>query len=102
MRWFFLAVFIDGFGVPEDKEQGIKLIREAAEKGDATSMFAIGQCYLNGDGVPQDQKEALKWIQNAAEMGFQSAADMLLPPKDAKAPDIDVPFDDAGGDDLFD
>ena len=32
MRWFFLAVFIDGFGVPEDKEQGIKLIREAAEK----------------------------------------------------------------------
>ncbi len=40
-----------------------------AEKGDAASQFALGDCYYYGNGVEINHSEAAKWYRKAAEQG---------------------------------
>ena len=48
-------------------------LRQAAEKGDASAQFALGECYLKGIGVPQSYTEAASWYRKAAEQGHVKA-----------------------------
>ncbi len=51
--------------------------RELAQKGDATSQFAIGVHYATGDGVKQDYTQAVHWFALAAEQGHVGAQETL-------------------------
>ena len=50
-------------------EEGVKWIRKAAERGDATAQIDLSRCYAMGKGVPKDGAKAIKWLRKAAEQG---------------------------------
>ncbi len=52
-----------------DYEAAVPLLREAAEKGDATGQRLLGNCYFNGLGVEKDEQEAVKYYRLSAEQG---------------------------------
>ena len=43
--------------------------RRAAEQGNASAQYNLGNMYDYGQGVPQDFKEAAKWYRLSAEQG---------------------------------
>ncbi len=45
----------------------------AAEQGDASAQFNLGDMYANGEGVPQNDAEAVRWYRSAAELGLAFA-----------------------------
>ena len=54
-------------------QDDLDTVRQAAEQGDATAQFNLGNMYANGEGVPQDDAEAVRWYRLAAEQGLASA-----------------------------
>jgi hypothetical protein len=64
-------------GVPQDRAEGVKWYRKAAEQGDARAQFALGLAYYLGEGVPKDYTEGIKWNRKAAEQGNGGAKDFL-------------------------
>lgn len=55
--------------VAANPEEGIRLVREAADKGDAGGQVLLGSVYANGLGVPRDFAEAMRWYRRAADRG---------------------------------
>ncbi len=51
--------------------------RQAAERGDATSEYNLGNMYELGHGVPRDAAEAVRWFRSAAEQGYAVAQNGL-------------------------
>ena len=43
-----------------------RLVRLAAEQGDASAQLFLGHMYADGEGVPQDYVQAHKWFNLAA------------------------------------
>jgi TPR repeat protein len=58
---------------PSPAAVDLRVLRPAAEAGDAKAQQALGDAYLNGRGVPADYKEAAKWLAKAAEQGNSPA-----------------------------
>ena len=54
-------------------QDDLDTVRQAAEQGDATAQFYLGNMYANGEGVPQDAAEAVRWYRLAAEQGQADA-----------------------------
>ena len=54
-------------------QDNLDTVRQAAEQGDATAQFNLGNMYANGEGVPKDDAEAVRWFRLAAEQGYASA-----------------------------
>jgi serine/threonine protein kinase len=54
-------------------EEAAKLLREAADLGDANAMAELGECYRTGDGVPMDGLEATRWFLRSATAGDSAA-----------------------------
>jgi len=50
-----------------DYAEARKLLRPAAEQGEALAQTVLGAMYDSGRGVPQDDAEAVKWYRLAAE-----------------------------------
>jgi TPR repeat protein len=51
-----------------------KDVRKAAEQGDATSQFSLGQRYEAGKGgVERDLDEAVEWYRRAAQQDYAKA-----------------------------
>ena len=50
----------------------LPLLRDAAEKGNATAMTQLGRVYLNGGGIAQDYAEAMRWFHQATDHGNAS------------------------------
>ena len=46
---------------------------EAAEQGEATGQYNLGQCYMYGRGVTKDYVAALMWANLAAVSGEEYA-----------------------------
>ena len=65
----------DGVAAYERKDYftAAKLMRVAADQGDADAQFNIGMMYEDGQGVIQDYKEAVKWYRLSADQGYASA-----------------------------
>ena len=61
--------FFGQMGLPQDKGEGIKWWRRAAEVGVSIAIFSLGICYEEGDGVEQNLDRALEYCQKAAELG---------------------------------
>ena len=49
--------------------EGIDLVKELAEKGDATAQASVGVMYANGQGMQKD----VKWYGKAAEQDHPPA-----------------------------
>ena len=57
----------------EQKAEGVKWYRKAAEQGDAESQYNLAECYAYAIGVSQDETESMNWLQKAAENGWPEA-----------------------------
>ena len=53
--------------------KSIKLLRKAADKGNAKAQRSLGVRYHDGNGVEKDLVEAVKWYRKAAAQGLAQA-----------------------------
>ena len=61
----------------KDYVTAAKLMRVAADQGNALAQFNLGFMYEQGQGVTQDYKEAVKWYRLSADQGYASAQNNL-------------------------
>ena len=57
----------------QEIDEAIRMLRMAAEQGQAQAQSFLGSMYFNGRGVKQDLMEALRWLRMAAEQGLPEA-----------------------------
>jgi TPR repeat protein len=69
-----------GDGVAENKAEGVRWYRMAAEQyrlaaeqGNAAAQSNLGICYSNGKGVAENKVEGVRWYRLAAEQGNADA-----------------------------
>jgi hypothetical protein len=72
-----LAYFQGTGDVVQDKVEGVRYFKKAAEQGLAEAQFNLSILYHTGDGVAQDRSEGLKWLIKAAEQGPAEAQHQL-------------------------
>src|SRR5690349_7283312 len=48
-------------------------VKAAAERGDASAQFRLGQLHAKGQGVPHDFVRAVEWYRTAADQGYAEA-----------------------------
>ena len=60
---------LSGLGAPQDVGKALKLLRPAAEAGDAAAMHGLGQMYGEGLGVRRSISDAISWWARGAELG---------------------------------
>lgn len=60
-----------------NSKRAIRLLRELAEKGDATAIGSLGSCYLYGWGVRKKSTVGVSLLRRAFKRGFRSAAEDL-------------------------
>ncbi len=48
-------------------------VRQAAEQGDASAQYSVGDMYFEGRGVSRDNVQAVKWYRLAAKQGYTCA-----------------------------
>lgn len=58
-----------------ERLQAFAWCRQAAQNGDETSQFHLGNFYAWGIGVDKDRSEALHWYREAASHGHVAADD---------------------------
>lgn len=64
---------LTGRKVKQDREQAIKWLRTAADKGNVRAAAALGACYAHGLGTAADTALARQWYTLAAEAGHPHA-----------------------------
>ncbi|KAM4586926.1 death ligand signal enhancer [Fundulus diaphanus] len=60
--------------------KSVQYLKMAAESGDNSALFLLGQCYEHGIGVQQDLKTAVEFYKRAAQAGNKQAKSLLTPP----------------------
>ena len=55
----------------------VDFARKAADKGNASAQYMLGQCYYYGEGVDEDDLKAVEWFEKASELGNSGAKVML-------------------------
>ncbi len=68
------GIFTEGKGVNKSKEDAIKWMKKAAEKGHRRGQYELGLLLLK---EPKAKDEALKWIKTAANAGVADAITWL-------------------------
>ena len=56
-----------------DFSSAAKLVRKAADDGNAKAQLFLGLMYETGTGVPKDDQQAVAWSRKAAEQGHAAA-----------------------------
>lgn len=64
---------LTGRKVKQDREQAIKWLRTAADKGNIRAAAALGACYAHGLGTAADTAQARQWYTVAADAGHPHA-----------------------------
>lgn len=64
-------------GSPQNYSEAARLMKLAADRGDALSICEYGVYLMNGDGVEKDEQAAVEYWQKAADMGLALAHDKL-------------------------
>jgi hypothetical protein len=71
-----------------DQAQGLKWLKQAAEKGEPRALLVYGTALYNGDGVTQNRLLGYAYVSRAAAQGLVPAKDTLaqldelMPPSD--------------------
>lgn len=60
---------ITGWNTTPNKEEGVKLLEAAIEKGDRRSLIILGRLYMDGEFLKRDHRRALDLFQRAAKNG---------------------------------
>ena len=60
-------------GVEQGLVEAARLMKLAAEGGDALAQFNLGCCYRDGDGMEQNYVDAVRWFRVAAAQEFACA-----------------------------
>jgi cell division septation protein DedD len=63
-KWKLAHLYLAGHGGSID--EGINLLKQAAEAGEPEAQLRLGVLYAKGEGVPQSDTEAYKWLSLAA------------------------------------
>ena len=58
---------------PEQTARAVELLTKAAEHGNGSAAFMLGQLYLSGTTLPHDPAAAVQWLERAALGGNQYA-----------------------------
>lgn len=58
----------------DQKEEGLKYLRQAAEAGHAEAQYIMGMKYLKGGQLPQDDQLSFEWTRKAAKQRHVGAA----------------------------
>lgn len=66
-----------GDGVPEDKKLAADWLYQAAKRGNANALYAVGRMYDLGEVVPADAQKALVYYKEAALKGQADAQNAL-------------------------
>ena len=84
-----LAVLLELGGGPDDAEESIRLLKQAAQQGHPLAMHSLALHYKSGTGIQRDVSQAYEWFAKAAESGFipamVEAADALKAGRGVKA-----------------
>ena len=72
--------YLNGDGVPMNKEEGIRLLTLASEAGNVYAPYNLGLCYLKGDGVEKNKEEGIKLLEQAVGKGCVEARQVLEDP----------------------
>ena len=70
-------VYYKGYGVLQNFEAAHAWLKLSADKGDAESLFLIGNMYMFGMGVKKDMVTAKQFFERAAKQGHAKAAESL-------------------------
>ena len=71
-------MYIYGRGVGRDANEGVRLLRKAAETGSAEAEQDLANLlFVGGPGVAQDRKEAVRWMASAGSHGNTEAMRIL-------------------------
>lgn len=54
-------------------DEGAPSYRYAAENGDASAQYRLGQCYAIGHGVAKDARKAVELFEKSAKQGYAAA-----------------------------
>ncbi len=68
---------LDGSNPALDPIESLRIIRQAAEKGNPKAQTALGILYANGALLPRDFDRASKWLRLAANQDFVPAQERL-------------------------
>jgi len=68
-EYIYGAKYFEGDGVAQNYDYAMQWWQQAAARGDANSMIAIGWLYENGYGVNKDFDEAKEWYKKAVMCG---------------------------------
>lgn len=63
--------------MPKGHAEALRLVRRAADKGDARSQLTLANIYRFGRGVPENEAEAARWFGLAARQGDAKAQETL-------------------------
>ena len=72
-KYCMSCLLLNGLECEQDRDKGIYLLTELAEKGDAKAQFRLGRCFQLGLGVSKNQGNAITWYTKAAEQGYPKA-----------------------------
>jgi TPR repeat protein len=61
--------YIEGDGVEQDCQEGLRLIRDAVDKGNRYGELRLGVCYDYGICVEENKETAFQWFVKSAEKG---------------------------------
>ena len=64
--------YLKGISVEINHEQGIALIKKAAENGFYQAVYQLGKIYYIGEGVERNLSEAQRWMEKDVELTKQS------------------------------
>ncbi|MDO4558063.1 MAG: tetratricopeptide repeat protein, partial [Planctomycetia bacterium] len=68
---------VEDEGVERNPEEGLRWLRRAAENGDLSAQYFVGQCSLNGIGTDRNPRDGAQWMERAAENGHPGAMESL-------------------------
>ncbi|HSI10507.1 MAG TPA: tetratricopeptide repeat protein [Chthoniobacter sp.] len=67
------AMYLRGWGLPQDLRTGLEWERRAAKQGLAEAQAVLGIAYRDGQGVKRDHAKAMEWLLKAAGQNNQVA-----------------------------
>lgn len=63
----------NGMGMEQDKADGLRLVRLAADKGNRPACYLTGYAYAHGDGVEKDGAKAREYLSKVAATNAKAA-----------------------------
>ena len=66
-------LYLEGWGVTQDKAEAARWYRKAAEQGDEVAEMSLGRMYEDCEGVEQNDQEAIRWFRKVIEQGSRDS-----------------------------